>query len=168
MIKAIFYKNTVLKNWPTANEEALKQWILKIDTMKMYNKDVDAINKAKLAVDDLLNGRKPEESNMLAYLNLRKKYTLFKENNQELEKPSAEDVLAMDNVSLDEVDEIIIDRKKILNRAYYLSIIEIFRSEIGGTIVRPTSGGLYRSKTPTSDFIDDLPQDYNPIEDNID
>lgn len=139
----------------------------------MYEKDVEAINKAKLAVEDLLSGKNPDEANILAYLNLRKKYkTLFKENNQELEKPSSEDVLAMDNITLDEIDEIIIDRKKILNRAYYSAITEIFRSEVGGTIVRPTSGGLYRPKTPTStptsDFIDDLPQDYNPIEDNID
>jgi hypothetical protein len=135
----------------------------------MYDKDKDAIIKAKEAVNDLLEGKKPEESNMLAYINLRKKYkTHFKENNQELENPSSEDVLTMDNISLEEIDEVIVDRKKILNRSYYQSMLEIFRSERGGTIVRPTSGGLYRSKTPTSDFIDDLPQDFNPLDDNID
>jgi hypothetical protein len=135
----------------------------------MYDKDKDAIIKAKEAVNDLLEGKKPEESNMLAYINLRKKYkTHFKENNQELENPSSEDVLTMDNISLEEIDEVIVDRKKILNRSYYQSMLEIFRSEKGGTIVRPTSGGLYRSNTPTSDFIDDLPQDFNPLDDNID
>jgi hypothetical protein len=169
MIKVLFYKNKILKNWSTTDEESLKQWVLKTDTTKMYDKDKDAIIKAKEAVNDLLEGKKPEESNMLAYINLRKKYkTHFKENNQELENPSSEDVLTMDNISLEEIDEVIVDRKKILNRSYYQSMLEIFRSEKGGTIVRPTSGGLYRSNTPTSDFIDDLPQDFNPLDDNID
>ena len=169
MIKVLFYKNKILKNWSTTDEESLKQWVLKTDTTKMYDKDKDAIIKAKEAVNDLLEGKKPEESNMLAYINLRKKYkTHFKENNQELENPSSEDVLTMDNISLEEIDEVIVDRKMILNRSYYQSMLEIFRSEKGGTIVRPTSGGLYRSNTPTSDFIDDLPQDFNPLDDNID
>jgi hypothetical protein len=177
MIKALFYKNKILKTWSTTDEESLKQWVIKTDTTKMYDKDIDAINKAKLAVNDILDGKKPEESNMLAYINLRKKYKgHFKENNKELENPTSEDVLAMDNISLEEIDEVIVDRKKILNRSYFQSIIEIFRSERGGTIIRPTSGGLYKSKTstgtitstPTSDFIDDLPQDYNPSDDNID
>jgi hypothetical protein len=155
--------------------------VIKTDTTKMYDKDKDTIIKAKLAVNDLLDGKKPEESDMLAYINLRKKYKAhFKENNKELENPSSEDVLAMDNISLEEIDEVIVDRKKILNRSYFQSMMEILRSERAGTIIRPTSGGLYRSKpstsmstatstsTPTSDFIDDLPQEYNPIDDNID
>jgi hypothetical protein len=135
----------------------------------MYDKDKEDAIKAQNALNAILNKEKPEDSDMLAYLNLRKKYkSHFKENSQELENPSSEDVLSMDNISLEEIEEVLVDRKRILNRAYYQSIVEIFRSARGGTIVRPTSGGLYRSKTPTSDFIDNLPQDFNPLDDNID
>jgi hypothetical protein len=102
----------------------------------------------------------------MAYRDLRKKYKdFFKENNKELENPSSEDVLNMDLISLDEVNETIDDRKKILFRKYHDSILEIYRSSERGIIVRPTSGGLYKSRTPTSDFIDDQPQDFNPFDD---
>ena len=52
MIKALFYKNKILKNLSTTDEESLKQWVIKIDT-----KDKDAIIKAKKAVNNLLNDK---------------------------------------------------------------------------------------------------------------
>jgi hypothetical protein len=48
-------------------------------------------------------------------------------------------------------------------------MIEIYRSLRKGVIVTPTSGGLYNSRTPTNDFIDNQVQEYNPFVDiNID
>lgn len=103
---------------------------------------------------------------MKAYLDLRKKYkTVFQENNSELENPTVDDVLSMDSISLDEVDQTINDRKKTLFRKYYHSILEIYRSSNQGVIVTPTSGGLYKSKTPTNDFIDDQVDIYSPFDD---
>ena len=52
--------------------------------------------------------------------------------------------------------------------AYRNAILEIYRSSEQGNIVRPTSGGLLKSNTPTSDFIDGLPEFYNPLDDALD
>lgn len=166
MIKALFYKNKILKNHTNTEDEALKQWVLKIDTNKQYDLDNDLIIKAKAAIQDSLKGIKPKESEYKAYLDLRKKYKpVFDQNNCELENPSTEDVLSMDSISLDEVKETIQDRKKTLFNRYFHSISEIYRSSYLGTIVTPTSGGLSKSKTPTNDFIDDQVDVYNPFDD---
>lgn len=166
MIKAIFYNYKIKKNHTYTDDEAMKQWVLKIDKNKNYDKDKDLINKAKLAIDEMLKGNKPKDSDLSAYLTLRKKYqVLFKENNSELENPSADDVISMDSISLNEVKETIDDSKKTLLTKYYNSILEIYRSSDNGVIVRPTSGGLYKSKTPTNDFIDDQTDFYNPFDD---
>lgn len=166
MIKAIFYNYKIKKNHTYTDDEAMKQWVLKIDKNKNYDKDKDLINKAKLAIDEMLKGNKPKDSDLSAYLTLRKKYqVLFKENNSELENPSADDVISMDSISLNEVKETIDDSKQTLLTKYYNSILEIYRSSDNGVIVRPTSGGLYKSKTPTNDFIDDQTDFYNPFDD---
>lgn len=166
LIKHIFYKNKILKTWDTSDEEALKQWVIKTDIIKELDKDIESIDKAKAAIDGLVNRKKPKDSDIETYRGLRKKYRdIFKQNNEELENPNHEDVLINDSLSLDEINETIDDRKRILSRKYYQSIIEIFNSSERGVIVRPTSGGLYKSKTLTSDFIENLPQEYNPFDD---
>ena len=166
MLKSIFYKTKILVGHISSDDEALKQWILKVDTEKLYDKDKDSIDKAKAAIDDLNNGIKPKESFMKAYLDLRKKYnSTFKENNAELDQPSVQDVLNMDALSLDEVKETIDDRKKKLFTKYYNSIIEIYRSSFRGEIVTPTSGGLGKPHTPTNDYIDDQVEVFNPFDD---
>jgi len=105
---------------------------------------------------------------MNSYLNLRKKYKLFRLNNQDLINPSAKDVLSMDSLTFDEVDEMIGDSHRILNNRYYNSIMEIFRSSRNGEIVSPTSGGL-RRPTPTNDFIDNqVDSYYNPADTDVD
>jgi hypothetical protein len=68
-------------------------------------------------------------------------------------------------ISLDEINDTIDNRKKILIRKYHQSIIEIYESSNRGVIVTPTSGGLYKSRTPTNDFIDNQVQEYNPFQD---
>lgn len=169
MIKSIFYKNKILKTWKTADDEALKQWVLKQDMNKILDKDRDLIEKSKIAIEDWNNGIKAKESDLKAYMDLRKKYkNQFKENNSQLENPTADDVINMDSISLDEINESMIDRKKILQTKYYQSIMEIYSSSFRGEIVRPTSGGLYKSKTPTSDFIDNQPELFNPFDDIVD
>lgn len=60
----------------------------------------------------------------------------------------------MDLMSLNEVDKIIEYRKGILSRRYFESILEIYSSSYWGVIVKPTSGGLHKSKTPTNNLID--------------
>ena len=67
--------------------------------------------------------------------------------------------------TLDEINETKDDRKKILFRKYSNSILETYRSSQNGVITSPTSGGLRRSTTPTSDYIDNLPDTYNPMDD---
>ena len=57
------------------------------------------------------------------------------------------------------------DRKKILFRKYYNSILEIYRSSQNGVITTLTSGGLRKSTTPTSYYIDNIPDTYNPMDD---
>jgi len=166
MLKSLFYQLKIFKNHTNSDDEALKQWVLKVDTIKNYNKDTCLINKAQRAVDDLNKGNKPEESDLKAYLGLRKKYkAVFDENNKELENPSQKDILNMDSISLNEVEETINDRKKSLFRRYYTSILDIYRSSHNGKIVRPTSSGLDKPHTPTNDFIDNQVDVYNPFDD---
>lgn len=167
MLKALFYKYKIFKNHTDSQDEALKQWVLKIDTAKTYDKDNDSILKAQSAVKDLLNGVNPKPADLKAYLDLKKKYKpAFDQNSSELENPSQEDILNMDSLSLDEVKETIDDRKKTLFSRYFRSIVEIYRSSAGGEIIRPTSGGLLKkTPTPTNDFIDDQVDVYNPFDD---
>ena len=48
----------------------------------------------------------------------------------------------MGNIILDEINEVIVDRKNILHRSYYRSMVGIFSSERGGEIIRFTYGGF--------------------------
>jgi hypothetical protein len=166
ILKAIFLKKKINTVNTLAEEEAMKQWILKVEMYKIYEKDKQLIIKAKSAISDWLNGNKPDKSDLNAYLILRKKYKfIFNENNRDLDKPSTDDVFTMDSMSLEEVDETVDDRKKTLFRKYCSSIFEIYRSSERGVIVRPTSGGLNKPNTPTNDFIDDQIDIYNPFDD---
>jgi hypothetical protein len=166
MLKSLFYQLKIYKNYSNSEDEALKQWVLKVDTSKSYDKDTGLITKAKLAVDDLNKGNIPNEVNLKAYLALRKKYKpVFDENNKELENPTQKDILSMDSLSLDEVQETIDDRKKSLFKRYYTSIIDIYRSSYQGKLIRPTSSGLDKPLTPTNDFIDDQVDVYSPFDD---
>lgn len=166
MIKAIFLKKKINTVNTSTEEEAMRQWMLKVEMYRKYDNDKELIIKAKSAITDWLKGIKPNKSDLNAYLVLRKKYKfIFNENNSALDKPSVNDVFTMDSMSLEEVDETINDRKKTLFRKYYGSIIEIYRSSERGVIVRPTSGGLIKPNTPTNDFIDDQIDIHNPFDD---
>jgi len=125
MLKALFLKKNFNSVNTLAEDEAMRQWILKVEMNKIYDKDRQLIEKAKCAIDDWLRGKNPNKSDLNAYLFLRKKYKdIFNENNKSLEDPSANDVFTMDSMSLEEVDEIIDDRKINLIRKYYSSIID--------------------------------------------
>ena len=138
-IKSIFYKNKILRNWNTTEEECLKQRILAVDIDKNLNKHNDLLERAKAAVTDLGNGNKAKESDMKAYLFIRSKYpSIFKENSSQMENPSATDVVQMDSMSIDEVNEIIYDKRKILFRRFHQAISEIQASSEAGGITRPT------------------------------
>lgn len=166
MIKSIFYNKKILKNWNTVDEEALKQWVLKEDIDKSLDKDKDLISKAKAGIEDTLNGDKAKESDLLAYLVLRKKYkNIFRENNRQLENPTIEDVYIMDSLSLDEINDTVVDRKNSVFNKYFLAISEIFLTSKHGVLDKPISNGLYKSNTPTNDFIDNMPDLYNPMDD---
>lgn len=148
--------------------EVFKQWVLKLEIQKYLNKDRELLEKSRRALDALINNQKPDSDDMNSYLNLRKKYKLFRLNNQDLINPSAKDVLSMDSLTFDEVDEMIGDSHRILNNRYYNSIVEIFRSSRNGEIISPTSGGL-RRPTPTNDYIDnEVDSYYNPADDYVD
>ena len=169
-LKHIFYKKKILKTWETSHEETFKQWVIKTDIKKNFEIDMNSIEKAKIGLSKLINEENPKESEIKAFMDLRKKYkSLFKENNQELINPTSKDIQTMDLMSLDEVKEIITEEDRLLLQKYYHSVMEILLSSRNGVIVTPTSGGLYNSRTPTSDFIDDQVQEYNPFDDtNID
>lgn len=148
--------------------EVFTQWVLKLEIQKYLNKDRELIEKSRRALDALLNNQTPDADDMNSYLNLRKKYKLFRLNNQDLINPSAKDVLSMDSLTFDEVDEMVEDSHRILNNRYYNSIVEIFRSSRNGEIISPTSGGL-RRPTPTNDFIDNqVDSYYNPVDNDVD
>jgi len=166
MIKAIFLRKKINTVNTSTEEEAMRQWMLKVEMYRKYDNDKELIIKAKSAITDWLKGIKPNKSDLNAYLVLRKKYKfIFNENNSSLDNPSVDDVFTMDSMSLGEVDETIDDRKKTLFRKYYNSIFEIYRSSERGVIVRPTSGGLSKPNTPTNDFIDDQIDIHNPFDD---
>ena len=169
-IKHLFYKKNIHKNWETSHEETFKQWVIKTDIKKDFEVDKNSIEKAKNALTKLINEENPRASEIEAYMDLRKKYkSLFKQNNNELEQPSSRDVQDMDLISLDEIKEIVNESDRLLFQKYYLSVIEIYQSSRNGVIVVPTLGGLYSSRTPTSDYIDDQVQDHNPFDDtNVD
>jgi hypothetical protein len=52
MLKAIFLKKKINTVNTLAEEEAMRQWILKIEMDKMYDKDKELIIKAKSAITD--------------------------------------------------------------------------------------------------------------------
>jgi hypothetical protein len=166
LVKFIFYKQKIQKNWTTSDDEALKQWVLKQDINKSLDKDIHLLEKAKTAINDMLEGNVANSSDMEAYLNIRKRYKyVIKQNTSELYNPTMEDVLVMDSLTIDEINETMVDRKETLFKRYYRSIQEIYSSSQNGIITSPTSGGLRKSETPTNDFIDDLPSAYNPMDD---
>lgn len=167
-LKSFFKHKITSKVTNDTETEIFTQWILKLEIQKYLNKDRELIEKSKRALDALINNQTPDADDMNCYLNLRKKYKIFRINNQDLINPSAKDVLSMDSLTFDEVDEMIDDSRKILNNRYYHSIIEVFRSSRNGEIVSPTSGGL-RRPTPTNDFIDNEVDSYfNPADDYVD
>lgn len=175
MLKALFLKLKLKTVTNSADHEAMKQWMLKVEGDKAFNKDKELIEKAKNAINDTVNEKTANPVDLDAYWKLRKKYKqLFNDNNSDLVAPSANDVYIMDSLSLDEVEEMVDNSKKDLFTKYYRSIIEIYRSSRDGVIVRPTSGGLIRptggdpsrSNTPTNDFIDDhVDSTHNPFDD---
>ena len=40
MIKKLFYKKNIQKNWITTDDEAMKQWVIKQYITKSYDKDI--------------------------------------------------------------------------------------------------------------------------------
>ena len=168
-IKEIFLKNNIFKKWDTADEEALKQWVLKHELTKNIDKESVSIEKAKAAIEAMLNGNPPEGSDAKAFVKLHKKYKNdFYNNKKQLESPTREDSLNMSSITLDEIGETVDDKKRIIFYAYRNAILEIYRSSEQGNIITPTSGGLFKSNTPTSDFVDGMPEFYNPLDDALD
>jgi len=192
LLKVIFIKKKINTVHHLAEDEALKQWIIKKETEKAFDKDQELLDKARNALDDLLNDRIPKPTELNAYMKVRIRYReIFNTNNEELVHPTSKDVHTMDSVTLDEAEEMIDNSRKDLFTKYHRSIIEIFRSSRDGVITRPTSGGLVRppagdpapavapsssttptavapssSTTPTNDFIDDHVESlHNPFED---
>lgn len=186
LLKVIFIKKKISTVHHLAEDEALKQWIIKKETEKAFDKDQELLDKARNALDDLLNDRNPKPTELNAYMKVRIRYReIFNTNNEELVNPTSKDVHTMDSVTLDEAEEMIDNSRKDLFTKYHRSIIEIFRSSRGGVITRPTSGGLVRppaggpsstptppaivtssSTTPTNDFIDNHVESlHNPFED---
>ena len=68
------YKKNIQKNWITSDDEAMKQWVIKQDITKSYNKDIHLLEKAQAAINDMLEGKVAKNSYMSAYLEVRKKY----------------------------------------------------------------------------------------------
>jgi hypothetical protein len=54
-IKQIFYKNKILKTSNISDDEALKQLALKTDNIKNFNFDKVSIEKAIVAITNLIN-----------------------------------------------------------------------------------------------------------------
>jgi hypothetical protein len=52
ILKAIFLKKKINTVNTLAEEEAMKQWILKVEMYKIYEKDKQLIIKAKSAISD--------------------------------------------------------------------------------------------------------------------
>ena len=168
-IRRIFYNSKILKPSYKTDEEMLRQWVLRTDYIKETNQDFDSLNKAKAVILKLLNREIINEGDYMVLHKMWKKYRQdFKSNRKELENPIWSDVLTMDSLTLDELNETIQDKKNICFRQYYHAFWEIARASEDGVVVRPTSGGLYKSNTPTTDFVENQPQDYNPMDDIID
>lgn len=139
IIKWFFYKKNIQKNWITSDDEAMKQWVIKQDISKILNKDIGSLEKAQTAINDMLKGKIAKSSDYSAFLEIRKKYnSIFKENANELYNPTMRDIHMMNSISIDEINETMDDRKRILFRNYYNSIVVIYRSSQNGLITTPT------------------------------
>jgi len=68
IIKWFFYKKNIQKNWITSDDEAMKQWVIKQDISKILNKDIGSLEKAQIAINDMLEGKIAKSSDYSAFL----------------------------------------------------------------------------------------------------
>jgi hypothetical protein len=83
MLKALFLKKKINTVNTSVEDEALRQWIIKLDMIEMLDKE--SIKKAKHAMNDLSNGDTADKVDFKASI----------------------DVYTMDSLSLDELDEMV-------------------------------------------------------------
>jgi len=152
MLKNIFYNKVINKPSNNVREEANKLWVLKTDINKNLIQEEKLVDKAHKAIDDLLEDKTTNPSEMGAYLSIRKKNkNLFSQNNKELENPTMREQLEMEKLTLSEVSDSVKDTKDLLHQRY----IRAFRG-----LFTPNA-----TNTPTNDFIDNLPQTHDPFDD---
>jgi hypothetical protein len=153
--KQIFFQNKIKVPRPTLGEEIIRRWVIKTEETRDLRKEIEKIDKANSGLDAVTSGEKLIGSDGKAYYDLRTKYKdIFNSNNSELENPTATDVLEMDKVTLNEIKEMTEESLRIETAKHFQKV----KNLVDMTLKRKRS-------TPTNDFIDELPQDHNPLDD---
>lgn len=157
--KKIFLKNKIKNIRPTLHEEIIRRWVIKTEQNRGLKKDIEKIDKASSALNAASSDEIIKESEGQAYYDVRSKYLdNFRENSCELKNPTASDVLEMDKITLGELKEMKEESLNIRDEKYEKNINALWEGYTAWTRKRKRS-------TPTSDFVDDLPQDHNPLND---
>ena len=153
--KQIFFQNKIKVPRPTLGEEIIRRWVIKTEETRDLRKEIEKIDKANSGLDAVTSGEKLIGSDGKAYYDLRTKYKdIFNSNNSELENPTATDVLEMDKVTLNEIKEMTEESLRIETAKHFQKV----KNLVDMILKRKRS-------TPTNDFIDELPQDHNPLDD---
>ena len=128
----------------TTNDPGTLARVLEREEIKELTEDIKKIDKALSALNNLSEGKNLEGPEAIAFFDIKNKYKKhFNDNRDQLDNATSDNVNEMDKISLEEIKEM--NNESISNRH----------------ITRNTE----ESNTPTSDFVDEVPRDYNPFDD---
>lgn len=127
ILKGIFY-GKVNDASVSMEEELLKQRIIREDREQELDNQLDQVQKSRQALKEIEKGTTKGE-NRLAYLELRKSFRrTFSRNQRELDSPSLEDRSQMHEITLDEIEEMLLRSKDELRYMYRGSCYNIMNS----------------------------------------
>jgi cytochrome c oxidase subunit 1 len=145
-IKAIFYKEKIVKPSVSREEQINKFKVLFADWRKKFKEDEKLIDKALSGFKRMEEQGKAEPSEIKAYLKIKKRNPdLFSENHSQLDNPSLEDKVQMDILTLEELKEGNNDSQRTIDKKFHELI-----NRFGVLVSQPIS-----NETPT-EFIADM------------
>jgi cytochrome c oxidase subunit 1 len=145
-IKAIFYKEKIVKPSVSREEQINKFKVLFADWRKKFKEDEKLIDKALSGFKRMEEQGKAEPSEIKAYLKIKKRNPdLFSENHSQLDNPTLEDKVQMDILTLEELKEGNNDSQRTIDKKFHELI-----NRFGVLVSQPIS-----NETPT-EFIADM------------
>jgi cytochrome c oxidase subunit 1 len=119
-LKALFYKEKMLKPSTSTEDKYNKYRVLSADWRKKLNEDDKLIDQALSGLKKLGEEGKAGSPEIKAYEKVKKKFAeQFSENRSQLDNPSMEDTIEMDKLTLEELKESTGDSMKTADKKFY-------------------------------------------------